>query len=171
LVKKNTHTAQPGDEAKDLVTGFKGIITARTTWLHGCDRLSITPTKLGSDGTPIKESTFDEQRIEVIRKGKVPAKLPSDGALVALPLGAEAKDKVTGFAGIIAALTVMISGDIYVQIEPEKTKKDGDTFEAEAFHADRIEVMKPKPVPRAKKTATTEDSGGPQRGEDARLHR
>lgn len=167
----NNRTAQPGDEAKDLVTGFKGIITARTAWLHGCDRLSITPTKLGSDGTPIKESSFDEQRIEVIKQCKVPANPPSDDLLVALPLGAVAKDSVTGFTGIIAAITVMISGDIYVQIEPEKTKKDGDTFEAEAFHADRIEVLKPKPVPRAKKTKTSADPGGPQRGEGARLHR
>lgn len=164
--------AQPGDEAKDLVTGFRGIITARTTWLHGCDRLSITPTKLGTEGSPITESTFDEQRIEVIKKAKVPAGKPSEDVLQSLSLGAEAKDKITGFSGIVAAITVGISGDVYAQLEPEKVKKDGDTFETEVFHADRIEMIKPKPVPRAKKTKTSDEPGGPQRGENARkFHR
>jgi hypothetical protein len=64
---KELRAAPPGDEAKDLVTGFRGIITARTTWLHGCDRISITPSKLGRTALPIKEQTFDEQRIEVIK--------------------------------------------------------------------------------------------------------
>lgn len=169
---RKTYTAQPGDEAKDLVTGFRGIITARTTWLHGCDRLSITPNKLNGDGVPIKDESFDEQRIEVIKRGKVKAKQPSDDALVALPLGAEVKDRVSGYTGIIAALTITLGGDIYLQIEAEKLKKGGETFENEVFHADRIEVIKPKPVPQAKKTKTSGDPGGPQRGEGStRIHR
>jgi hypothetical protein len=167
---KELYAAQPGDEAKDLVTGFRGIITSRTTWLHGCDRISITPDKLSKEGSPIKEETFDEQRIEIIKRGKVPAKLPSDDALLALPLGAEAKDMISGFTGIIGAIIVTIGGTIYVQLEPEKLKKEGETFDSEAFNAERIEVVKPKPVPRAKKTKTTTDPGGPQRGEGARRH-
>lgn len=164
----NKRAAQPGDLAKDIVTGFAGIITSRTTWLHGCDRITITPNKLGSDGSPIKEETFDEQRIEVIKRGKVKAKQPDPEAL--LPLGAEAKDTITGFTGIIGALIVTIGGTVYIQIEPEKLKKEGQPFEAEAFNAERIEVIKPKPVPRAKKTKTSDENGGPQRGEGARRH-
>lgn len=163
--------AQPGDLAKDLVTGFTGIITARTTWLHGCDRVAITPNKLGKDGEPIKEASFDEQRVEVIKKGKVPAVLPTAETLLGLPLGAEAKDQVTGFTGIISALIVTISGEIYVQIEREKLKADGDLHESEAFSHSRIEVTLPKPVPQVTKTKTSGERGGPQRGEGARLHR
>jgi hypothetical protein len=74
---KEDYAAQPGDEAKDIVTGFRGIITARTTWLHGCDRISITPNKLGSDGLPVKEQSFDEQRVEIIKRGKVKSTLPT----------------------------------------------------------------------------------------------
>lgn len=166
---KELHAAQPGDEAKDVVTGFRGIITAKTTWLHGCDRITITPSKLGSDGLPIKEQTFDEQRIEVIKRGKVKSALVDPAKLTGLAMGAEAKDTVTGFKGIIAALTVLIGGDIHVQLEPEKLKKDGGTFEIEMFVADRVEVIKPKPLPQAKRTKTSGDNGGPQRGEGIRV--
>lgn len=167
---KELYAAQPGDEAKDIVTGFRGIITSRTTWLHGCDRLTITPNKLSSEGSTIKEETFDEQRIEVIKRGKVKVKLPSDEALLALPLGAEAKDLITGFEGIIGAIIVTIGGTIYVQLEPEKLKKEGQPFEAEAFNSSRVEVIKAKPIPTAKKTKVTDENGGPQRGEGARRH-
>jgi hypothetical protein len=168
---KQLRAALPGDEAKDIVTGFKGIITARTTWLHGCDRITITPAKLGTDGLPIKDQTFDEQRIEVIKAGKVKVTPPVADRLRELALGAEAKDIVNGFKGIIAAVTVLIGGDIHVQIEPEKLNKDGGTIEPEIFVADRIEVIKPKPVPQAKKTKTSGDNGGPQRGEGGRVRR
>jgi hypothetical protein len=130
---KELRPALPGDEAKDIVTGFRGIIVARTAWLHGCDRISITPNKLGSDGLPIKEQTFDEQRIEVIKAGKIKVTPPVADRLRELTLGAEAKDTVTGFKGIIAAITVLIGGDIHVQLEPEKLNKDGGTFEIGDF--------------------------------------
>jgi hypothetical protein len=162
---RELYAAQPGDEAKDLVTGFRGIVTARTTWLHGCNRLAITPTKLGSDGQPVKEATFDEQRIEVIKRGKVPSKLADATVLTNLGMGSEATDTVTGYKGIISAITVTLGGDIHVFLEPEKLKKDGDPFDLEVFHSDRIEVIQPKPVPQAKKTKTLGDKGGPQRGE------
>lgn len=166
---KQTRAALPGDEAKDIVTGFRGIITGRTSWLHGCDRITITPSKLGSDGLPIKDQTFDEQRIEVIKANKLKVTPPVAERLSQLALGAEAKDTVTGFTGIIAAVTVLIGGDIHVQLEPEKLNKDGGTFEIEIFVADRIAVVKPKPVPQAKKTKTSGDPGGPQRGEGTRV--
>lgn len=166
---KELHAAQCGDEAKDIVTGFRGIITARTTWLHGCDRITITPSKLGADGLPVKDQTFDEQRIEVIKRGKVKATLADPAKLATLGMGAEAKDIVNGFTGIIAAITVLISGDLHVQLEPEKLNKDGGTIEPEIFVGDRIEVIKPKPIPQAKKTKTSGDNGGPQRGEGARV--
>jgi hypothetical protein len=166
---KELRAALPGDEAKDIVTGFRGIVTAKTTWLHGCDRITITPSKLGSDGLPIKEQTFDEQRIEVIKANKLKVTPPVADRLRELALGAEAKDTVSGFKGIIAAVTVLIGGDIHVQLEPEKLNKDGGTFEIEIFVADRVEVIKPKPVPQAKKTKTSGDNGGPQRGEGIRV--
>lgn len=165
----NKRAVQPGDEVQDLVSGFKGIATHRTAWLHGCDRIGVTPSALGKDGTPIKEQVFDEHRLKITKSAKVPFKAPSDERMMRLSLGAEAKDVVTGFKGIVAALTVTLGGDIHVLIEPEKTKKDGDCFETEGFNDGRVEIIKEKPIPSAKKATVKEDPGGPQRGEGARV--
>jgi hypothetical protein len=165
----NKRAVQPGDEVQDLVTNFKGIATHRTTWLHGCDRIGVTPAKLGTDGTPIKEQVFDEHRLKITKAGKVPFNAPADERLTRLPIGAEAKDVVTGFTGIIAALTVTLGGDIHVLIEPEKTKKDGDCFDTEGFNDGRVEIIKAKPIPMAKPKKADDPPGGPQRGEGARV--
>jgi hypothetical protein len=164
MVKDKT-AAQPGDEAKDVVTGFRGIIVARTMWLHGCDRLNIAPTKLSAEGLPIKENLFDEDRVEIIKKAKVPFNAPTDERLLALPIGAEAKDKITGFKGIIAGIAVHLSGDIHVALEPEKLDKDGSPVEIQFFNDTRVEVIKPKPVPKTTAKTSGKDGGQPPRGE------
>jgi hypothetical protein len=161
--------ALPGDLAKDVVTGFEGIITGRSAWLHGCDRLNITPMKLGSDGTPIKEQSFDEDRIEIVKKAKAKATAPDTDRLKRLSLGAEAKDIVTGYKGIIAGVMITFGGAIHVFLEPEKTKKDGETYEMEAFYDTRIEVIKKKPIPKTTAKTSGKDGGPPPRGEGARV--
>lgn len=54
-----------GSKARDMYTGFTGIVVARTEWLYGCTRLVIESTQL-KDGKPIGPESFDEQRIELI---------------------------------------------------------------------------------------------------------
>lgn len=52
-----------GDKGKDSVTGFTGVVVARTEWLWGCVRIAIEATKLGKDGKPAEEFWFDEDRV------------------------------------------------------------------------------------------------------------
>ena len=59
-----------GDEVKHKYTGFKGIATATTTYISGCNRITITP-KVKKDGTLGEAMTFDEPEIEVTKKGSV----------------------------------------------------------------------------------------------------
>ena len=59
-----------GQQAKDRITGFKGIVIARTEYLNGCARLAIQPTKLDKDGKPIDAQYFDEPQLESIRPKK-----------------------------------------------------------------------------------------------------
>lgn len=155
--------AQPGDLARDLVTGFEGVIVTRSTWLHGCDRLTIQPNKLGSDDKPIGEETFDEDRIEIIQKGMVPSRIANRDHLY--PIGAKAKDTVSGFDGIITGLAVGISGRVTVVIEPTKLDKDGKSFPCEAFDATRVEVIVEQPVPKTTATTSGKRGGPPPRGE------
>lgn len=55
-----------GDEVKHIHTGFKGVASARTTYLSGCDRITILP-KVGKDGKMGEPVAFDEPEVEVIK--------------------------------------------------------------------------------------------------------
>lgn len=59
-----------GDEVKDVVTGFKGVVFGITVFLQGCRRIGIQPP-VDKDGKLADAHWFDEPQIEVIRKGKV----------------------------------------------------------------------------------------------------
>jgi hypothetical protein len=54
-----------GSKVRDPITGFEGIVTARTEWLYGCVRVSVQAPEL-KDGKPIEEQWFDETRVEMI---------------------------------------------------------------------------------------------------------
>ena len=57
-----------GDTVIDLITGFRGVVVAHHEYLHGCERFSIQPEKLGSDKKPIEPQTFDEPQLKLVRK-------------------------------------------------------------------------------------------------------
>ena len=54
-----------GDLARDRITGFEGIVIARTEWMNQCDRYTIQPREL-REGKPVESQTFDEQDLTVI---------------------------------------------------------------------------------------------------------
>ena len=78
---------QLGDKVKDTVTGFKGIAMARTTWLQGCDRITIQPKGVDKDGKTYRNETFDEPQVEVItpRKKPIPRKSKTGGPMPSTP--------------------------------------------------------------------------------------
>ena len=43
-----------GSKVRDSITGLEGIATARTEYLYGCVRITITPTEL-KDGKPVDD--------------------------------------------------------------------------------------------------------------------
>lgn len=61
-------THELGKRAKDKITGFAGILTARCEFLTGCNRYCIQPTEL-KDGKPIDSIYFDESQIEIVGDG------------------------------------------------------------------------------------------------------
>jgi len=56
-----------GRKGRDIVSGFKGIITARVSYLTGCDQYCLSP-KAGKDGRIPSGQYFDENRVEVSGK-------------------------------------------------------------------------------------------------------
>lgn len=56
-----------GDVARDKITGFKGMVVARTKWLQNCDRLMLQPQELDKDGKVADSQSFDEPFMEFIK--------------------------------------------------------------------------------------------------------
>jgi len=54
-----------GIKAKDVVTGFEGIITGRVLYITGCDQYLIHPP-VDKAGKPVDPRWYDEKRIEVL---------------------------------------------------------------------------------------------------------
>lgn len=54
-----------GDEVKDSITGFTGIITLRSQWLNNCNTYGVQPTKL-KDGAPQERQHFDEPQLVAV---------------------------------------------------------------------------------------------------------
>lgn len=61
-----------GVEAKDKITGFKGIVVGHANYLFGCDRWGVAPKASNKDGKFNDTEWFDEGRIEVVGKGISP---------------------------------------------------------------------------------------------------
>ena len=57
-----------GQKVKDRVSGLTGIATARTTYIQGCNRVSVQPP-VNKNGTLPEYKAFDEPDLIVVGKG------------------------------------------------------------------------------------------------------
>lgn len=54
-----------GDKVKHVITGFSGIIVARTEFLNGCRQYAVQSEKLHG-GKPIESEWIDEGQLELV---------------------------------------------------------------------------------------------------------
>ena len=59
-----------GDKVKDIVSGLTGIAIGRTTWLNGCDRITVQPIGWDKDKKPFESFTADEPQLVSLMKVK-----------------------------------------------------------------------------------------------------
>lgn len=58
-----------GDRARDIITGFEGIVTGHCTYITGCDQVLLAPPSKDGD---FKESHwFDADRCSVVQSEAV----------------------------------------------------------------------------------------------------
>lgn len=60
-----------GQQAKDKITGFTGIIIGKVEYLYGCTQYGLAP-KIDKEGKINKTEWFDEGRIEILGRGILP---------------------------------------------------------------------------------------------------
>jgi hypothetical protein len=58
-----------GDNVRDVVTGFTGVIMGRTQWLNGCVRYCVQ-SKVLKDGAP-NDFNFDEEQLELTGAARI----------------------------------------------------------------------------------------------------
>lgn len=71
-----------------------------------------------------------------------------------LTLGCVAKDKISGFTGVVIAITEWLNGCQRITLQPQELK-DGKPIDNFTFDAEQVEVVTPIEAPQPKKT------GGP----------
>ncbi len=78
--KKQTEDAaiELGDIAKDKVTGYTGVVIARTKWLYGCERFTLQ-TKEMKDGKPIDNCSFDGPQLKLVSRAFLEPKTDTGG--------------------------------------------------------------------------------------------
>lgn len=135
---------QNGDLVKDSVTGFQGIVTDITTWLHGCDRAAVQPQELNKDGKPQAATTFDVLQLEIIQKQAVTYVKRDD--MVDIKLGDKVRDTITGLTGVMISETrSLFEVARGVQVQPQELK-DGAVRDSEWFLETRLEKVVDKAV-------------------------
>jgi len=60
-----------GDEVKDKITGYKGVIRARSQYLTGCNTYGIQSQKLTKEEAPQDWKWFDEDQLSLLTTQKV----------------------------------------------------------------------------------------------------
>jgi hypothetical protein len=146
---------QLGDKVKDLLTGFEGIASSRTTFLHGIDQIGIQPP-VDKDGKIPDPMSIDETSLEVTKKGKVKAAKKTDEKATKVKLGDTVLDPITGLVGVVTSTTRFINGCSRLGVTPglDAKGKPQDTY---YFAGPRLEkvVTAENPVKEHRKT------GGP----------
>ena len=64
---RNDRIFDVGDEGRDTVSGYTGIVISIHEYLNGCRRITICP-KCKDDGTFMDERTFDEPQMELLQR-------------------------------------------------------------------------------------------------------
>jgi hypothetical protein len=59
-----------GDEVKEIITGFKGIVVARYSYMNGCVRYELKPRAL-KEGLPQEGKVYDQEQLTLVKAGVV----------------------------------------------------------------------------------------------------
>ena len=126
--------------AKDVISGFTGVIINRSAHLFGCAQYGLAPQELSTDGSPRKTEHFDEARIEVVEDIDALKEDNSYDSIFTIKLGTEVKDKVSGFEGKVLVIVENMNNCSQYYVEPP-VDKEGKTRDGNWFDEGRLSVI------------------------------
>jgi len=129
---------QLGDVAVDLITGIKGVITGRRVHQYDCIHLGMELTELTETKTLPDIIWLDEQRVQTVEPGKIPAKPPAQHQVT---LGAKVKDTITGFSGQASQIWTGLNGRVAICVDPCKLHEN-QPVPSYWIDVERIELIK-----------------------------
>jgi len=141
--------------AKDVISGFEGVIIARSAHLFGCAQYGLAPQELSSDGSPRKTEYFDEARIEIVDDSNAAHGSDEYSEIFTIPLGTEVEDKVSGFKGKVLMVVEYLHNCSHYFVEPP-VDSDGKPREGQFYDEGRLTVLG--------LGITPEDVAAPKRG-------
>ena len=59
-----------GQKVTEKISGFTGIVIAKTDWVYGCVRFGVQAEGLNKDGKPFDPEWFDEAELTKAPKSK-----------------------------------------------------------------------------------------------------
>ena len=68
-----------GSKVKDQITGFEGVITCRSQWIHNYNVYSVNPTDLDDKGALRHSEQFDEPQLKLVKEKVVKASRRTGG--------------------------------------------------------------------------------------------
>jgi hypothetical protein len=151
---------QLGDEAKDEITGFQGIVTTFHEKLHGMDQVGIQPP-CGADGKVPDAIAFDVSNVIVITKSKVSVTPLSDSDELEVSLGDTAIDPVNNLKGVITCRTTFINGCTQFTLVPSELKKDGERADVAYIPGPRLKLFTSGSVKNKTNESGKPKTGGP----------
>lgn len=147
-----------GSTLKCKITGFEGILSARTQWIANCNTYTLRPKSLDKDGELQDAKGFDEPMLDL---GKENIYDLPDMEGFEFELGAVLKDNITGFEGVVTGRSQWISGNNTYCLKPQKLK-DGMPQKTEWFDEVVLSVKKKKAAS-IQPVAASRRTGGPER--------
>lgn len=73
-----------GEEVKDKITGFKGIVICQSKWINGCNTYGAKSQEL-KDGLPQDTQYFDEPQLISLGTSEMTPQRTTGGPCVSVP--------------------------------------------------------------------------------------
>jgi len=144
-----------GDQVKDSITGFTGIIRARTVGLEAVSTYAVQDTT-SLEGDSLKWKWIDGPLLKLVKKEKIKPTKDPDPFVV--ELGDEIKDVISKKKGIVVRITQYLTGcNRYEVIERNEMTKD--TINLEEY---RVKLSKKAAINSEKE----EKTGGPHSADE-----